>query len=667
MAISNSTTHKFSSRDRLRKNPSAQRAGCVLGLLAIISFSFGCSGATGASISSRASFSPFSPSSPSSHVSPSSPLPSPPSSPSSPSSPSTSASGLYDGPAELPLVSVSSSLADTPATGGTWSVNSSDNLQQALTQAHCGDTILLQAGVTFTGNFVLPDKNCDDQHWIVLRSSASESQLPPEGARITPCYAGVSSLPGRPSYPCPSSPGGMAKLVAAYGMPSLRFEGGANHYRIGPGLEITRPIGTGMYPALIGHQEPITQNITNVVIDRDWIHGTATDETMRGINLDGMTYAAVVDSYINDFHCITLIGACVDAQAIVGGNGFLPEGPWKIEDNFLEGSAENILLGGSGGSIVPTDITIQHNHFFKPLIWMPGYPGFVGAPNSNPQKCTSTPGYCPFIVKNLLEFKNAQRVLLDGNIMENNWAGFSQNGGSILLTAVNQGEITGNPNATVADITIRYSHISHTAKGLAIANTALGNQGPAKMAARFSIHDDLFDDISPAYANGDTTAIGVAFQFEYCPVCSALNNVFVNHVTMLLQAPTALMLLGAPSNAPIENLTFTNNIVSVPTGMAIFDVGPKLPCVGTANTNQSRLSACLNPYLFAANALIGGAGVWPEGNFFPANHALVDFVGSSTLGGYALSPNSPYQNVGTDGTVLGADINAIDSATEGVE
>ena len=40
-------------------------------------------------------------------------------------------------------------------------------------------------------------------------------------------------------------------------------------------------------------------------------------------------------------------------------------------------------------------------------------------------------------VKNLFELKNAQRVLVDGNVLERNWPQ-AQNGYSILLTPRNQ-------------------------------------------------------------------------------------------------------------------------------------------------------------------------------------------------------------------------------------
>ena len=113
-----------------------------------------------------------------------------------------SQAGGYDGPAQLPLATVTTSLADTPATGSIIRVNAGGDLQTALNQALCGQTVQLQAGVTFTGQFTVPAKNCNASHWIIVRTSSPDSALPPEGQRLTPCYGGVASLPGRPAYPC---------------------------------------------------------------------------------------------------------------------------------------------------------------------------------------------------------------------------------------------------------------------------------------------------------------------------------------------------------------------------------------------------------------------------------------------------------------------------------
>jgi hypothetical protein len=582
-------------------------------------------------------------------------------------SPASSGS-QFDGPAELPRLSVSSSLASTPTPGRVREVRSEDNLQSVLNQAQCGEKIQLQAGVTFQGSFVLPSKDCDDQHWVILRSNAPDHALPREGERITPCFAGVTSIPGRPPYPCSSPHNAMAKVVAAKGLQALRLADGANHYRIGPGLELTRAAGDGIHYGLIGRQQdPTAKGINHVVVDRDWIHGTATDETVRGIFLGGFTYAAVVDSYINDFHCVAVIGGCVDSQAIAGGVGKIPEGPWKIENNFLEAGAENILFGGGGGTIVPSDITIRHNHLFKPLTWMPGQRGFVGAVNSDPGKCVrfNAPGYCPFIVKNLFELKNAQRLLFEGNVLENSWPGFSQRGASIALQVMSEG---GNPSATVADITIRYNRAAHTSNGIGIKAPPSNNVAQPKLLARISIHDDVFDDIGPAYYNGTTRDVEIAFQIGRCPSCAPLHDITIDHVTMLLQHPQNLMTLGAPLADPIANFVFTNNIVSAPGNMAITGTGPAAPCGYDGKTNAERWANCTTHGLFAHNVLIGATGAWPRQNFLDRSLNEVGFVNANEGrgGDYRLATISRHKHAGIDGKDPGADIDAVERATQGV-
>src|SRR5207302_1285194 len=133
----------------------------------------------------------------------------------------------------------------------------------------------------------------------------------------------------------------------------------------------------------------------------------------RGIAMNSAA-TAVIDSALWGF---TEVGA--DAQAIASWSG---TGPFKIVNNYLEASGENVMFGGDGPSIlnlVPADIEVRGNYFFKPLTWKVGDPSYAGV---------------AWTVKNLFELKNAQRVLLDGNIFEHNWVGADQHGAAVLFT-----------------------------------------------------------------------------------------------------------------------------------------------------------------------------------------------------------------------------------------
>src|SRR5229473_6887109 len=119
--------------------------------------------------------------------------------------------GAKDGIAELPKACYYTALDGTPSPGKQIRVSTKSNLAAAIDDAKCGDTLLLPAGASFEAT-VLPAKKCDDQHYITVRTDTPDSNLPPEGSRISPAWGGVASLPGRPPFAQP--PGGPAKLLA---------------------------------------------------------------------------------------------------------------------------------------------------------------------------------------------------------------------------------------------------------------------------------------------------------------------------------------------------------------------------------------------------------------------------------------------------------------------
>ena len=94
-------------------------------------------------------------------------------------------------------------------------------------------------------------------------------------------------------------------------------------------------------------------------------------------------------------------------------------------NNYLEAAGENVMFGGADSAtaeLMPADIEIRRNYFFKPLRWKVGDPSYAGK---------------HWTVKNLLELKAAKRVVIDGNVMQNSWVD-GQDGTAVLLTVRNQ-------------------------------------------------------------------------------------------------------------------------------------------------------------------------------------------------------------------------------------
>ncbi len=568
----------------------------------------------------------------------------------------------YDGPAALPKATVPSAMSDTPAPGSVITVNAGGDLQSALNNAQCGDVIQLQAGAAFTGKFTVPAKSCDGNHWIWIRTSASDDALPAEGQRVTPCYAGVTSLQGRPKYSCPNPQNALAKVqMQKAGNGPFQFANGANHYRF-VGLEVTRATGTPGTAQLISGQG----TADHLVFDRSWLHGALQDETYVGVSVSGMTNVAVVDSYFSDFHCIATTGQCTDSHAVAGGTGNTQDGPFLIQDNFLEASGEAVMFGGGAATLTPTDITITGNHFWKPWQWMPGNHPFVGGPDGH-----------PFVVKNHLELKNAVRVLIEANLMENVWGGFSQTGYGILLTPKNQHTPRGSnvcPLCQVTDITVRYVHISHAGGGIQLA-TAISGHGvaaggaPALAGTRWSIHDVVLDDLSTKYVGP-----GSAFEIVNGWPKNPLNTVTINHVTAFPDSAGIMIIMGnLTTNAPMYGLVFTNNLTI--TGQhPVWNSGGGPENCAFKDVPITSIANCFTTYTFGNNGLVATPPAfppskWPTNNMFPQTVNDVQFTNfnSGNGGNYELLPSSPYKNMGTDGKDLGADIAGLNEMLANVE
>ena len=489
----------------------------------------------------------------------------------------------------LPLSFINTTYS--PPAGNTITVNAGGSFQAALNSAQLGDTIVLAAGATFTGSFNLPNKT-SGSGWIYVVSSAY-GNLPAPGSRVGPVDA-VN----------------MPKL-ASTAQAVITTSPGAHHFRF-VGIEFKPTTGSFVYSLIaIGNRETSVGLLpNNITFDRCYVHGDPSVGGRRGIAMDGIG-VAVVDSYIADFK---EVGA--DSQALWVHNS---PGPIKLVNNFLEAAGENFMAGGADPAItnlVPSDIEIRRNRFYKPLSW-------IGSAWS---------------VKNLLEFKNGQRILVEGNLFENNWAA-AQNGFSILITPRNQSG--GAPWSVTQDITIRLNKMVNLGQGFNISGTDEGGAGTSQITRRVLIENNVIEVTS---LNG---ADGRIFGIINGPI-----DTTIRHNTGFTSGTLAFS-----ENSPLaDQFDFRDNIFSSGAyGFSGTGTGP-----GT-----STLNSYFTNYTFNSNVVIGGSGAsYPAGNFFPGSTADVGFV-NYTGGNYALSTASAYKNAATDGKDIGADIFALTSALAG--
>src|SRR5262245_7672227 len=483
--------------------------------------------------------------------------------------------------------------------GKTINVGAGGDVQAAIDQAQPGDVIMLQAGATFTGNFRLPNKSGSD--WIIIRSSAADTDLPPPGTRVTPARSAI-----------------MPKLISPDSGPVAYTDKGAHHFRF-IGVEFGVAEGKDIYNmiAFDASQTSPDQAPHDLIIDRCYIHGNDAGAIQRGVMLN-CARAAVIDSYISNCH-----GEGFDTQAICGWNG---SGPFKIVNNYLEGAGENVMFGGAKPSIknlIASDVEFRLNHVYKPLSWKKGHPTYAGR---------------PWTIKNLFELKNAQRALIDQNVFENNWAD-AQVGFAILCTP--RGEDGAAPQATAADVTFTNNILRHSGGGFNIAGP--DDTSPSQPSQRILIKNNLIDDIDGVKwgSAADGPADGRFAQIVGGPV-----NITFDHNTIFQSGPIIVA-----DGAPSSGFVFSNNIA------------PHNE-YGVLGSGKGVGVSALNYYfpgaIFQKNVIVGipqGVG-YPADNFTPASLSQVGFVDLAG-GDYRLAPTSPYRKARTDGKDVGCDFTAL--------
>lgn len=483
-------------------------------------------------------------------------------------------------------------------------VNAGGDLQAAIDAAKPGDTILLQAGATFSGPFKLPAKG--GTSFITIRSSAADTSLPPAGQRMDPKYA--SLLP---------------KIKSTTAGPAVRTTTGATYWRL-QFIEFYPSSSSSSanlveFGAAGSSQNTLSAVPQHLIIDRCYLHGDASFGQRRGLALNSGD-TQVLNSYFKDFK-----GVSQDTQAIAGWNG---PGPFLIENNYLEAAGENLLFGGNDPSIpylVPSNITIRRNVITKQTAWMT-------------QSWT---------VKNLVEFKNAQSVIVEGNTIEHNWAA-GQQGYSILFTPRNQSGTA--PWTVVKDIVVRSNVIRHVAAVFNICG--YDNLATSQQTQNIKVLNNLVYDVSTKWSTPNHPANG-----WFAIIGGGPKDLTFDHNTVDNDGSTTIHLYrgySATGVTQIYGFVLKNNLLRDNKYGVFGDNSSE----GTATFTAYTPGAYVQANTFAGDS----AKLYPSGNYFPTlTQWLADFVSVSTAD-YRLDSTSLSNNAATDGTDIGANFTTLNAA-----
>jgi len=218
------------------------------------------------------------------------------------------------------------------------------------------------------------------------------------------------------------------------------------------------------------------------------------------------------------------------------------------------------------------------------------------------------------------------------------------------------------PSCDVSDVTIRYNLVRHAGGGFYIFDSTSDTGALALQAKRYSIHDNLLDDISTVYSRAGS-GNGILNRFLGSSIYAPPANINVLHNTGLAVGAAVLSLNGT-STVPYVGFNYSNNLESD----GNYGI---LGCSGQLGMNV--LSSCAPGYVWSSNALLGSTSslVSPSAvgfvNYKNGNGGDYRLCKGPGIPASTCTAASPYANAGTDGKDLGADISTMKALTAGVD
>jgi hypothetical protein len=538
-------------------------------------------------------------------------------------------------------------------TGTTYTPATSAELTSALSSATYGDEIVLTAGQTYSGNFVLPAKSgWTPGAYILIRSSAVGS-LPPLPAigystnltadqpRTYPqrdaSFYGIILTPN--TAPCVDTvPGSNGWYFWG-----IRFNCTSVSWNYGMVYA-----GPGMFSTTNSHDSTSLADLTSHFVFQQccFYNDPWSSAVVKQLRIQ-TDYCAVLNCHF--YGGLKNYG---DSNAI----WFMKSrGPALLRNNFICHNGENVLTGGADQPswfqpLECDDIQVFHNRCWKDRRWFVLHPSY-----------TPPTGGGNWGIKNVFELKFGRRWHFVGNIFDGS-ADQGQDGQGLALKTVNQN--AGQNTAETCHITVERCLSKNVGSGVYISNLETYNGGTGIPA-----HDILIRDCAFLLPGDPYTGTGKGVYINHR---DHDHRCLIDHITVV-NKPNSGHYVDFNGGGNARLTTIKNSIFARRSVYGVWD-NP------TAKQGTLAMNAALGvgQWDFHHNALVakdntdGGAMASkytaPAASlYFPGTDTVlgIDEITGKLLGGSPAAVGGAYAS--DDGKALGCDWGALDAEIAGVE
>lgn len=378
---------------------------------------------------------------------------------------------------------------------------------------------------------------------------------------------------------------------------------------------------------------------SDIIIDRCLIQGNDAGtgpfigNVRQGITMNGQRQA-VINCYIQQISS----SAGEETHGLLMTNS---PGPSKFVNNFVECSGIGVLIGGDiphFGKVAgrPRDIEFRRNFITKRLSWCPTGDTFDGVTGRS--------------AKGLFETKNVIRILIEGNVMDGCWA--EGQAGMIVVfksaLGINTPDVTGFASE---DVTFRYNVMRNSVRPWNFQ----GFDDVPEWMKRISAYDNLLYNIGEFQNQRSGTHL----------ITHRSDDLYIRHNTLIHnEFINGALNYDYPQSPRSQRHTFSDNILTTGNpGLGIFMSG------GALGANALNAWA-ENPY-FERNIFVGPYDPFIADTLtFATNTVVTDVAAMNFVNvagfNFRLSATSPGKGAGVGGKDLGADIDKVELATNGV-